>query len=109
MCESVQEVHYILVESGESFIIRITPFFIQSSKISQYLAVTWQNHGELALLPMALCKCVCKFSVVNLAEWIRKDRFHRGQGVWLRGWDFTSESWLIKLCLGFLFKASSTL
>lgn len=49
-----REVHYVLVESGESFIIRITPFCIKSSKIRQYLAVTWQNHGELALLPIWL-------------------------------------------------------
>lgn len=53
-----REVHHILMESGESFIIRITPFFIQSSKISQYLAVTWQNHGELALLPIWLSASV---------------------------------------------------
>ena len=63
------EVHYVLVEGRESFIIKITPFFLQRSKIRKYLAVAWQKHGELSLLPLWLfCKCVPKFSVMNLAE-----------------------------------------
>lgn len=61
------EVLYVLVEDRESFILKITPFFLQSANIRKYLAAALQHRGIVPLTQWLLCKCVLKFSVVSTA------------------------------------------
>lgn len=76
---------YVLAEDRESFILKITPFFLQSANIRKYRAVALQHRGIVPLTQWLLCKCVLKFSVVTTAGCIKGDIDSQGwRSLWLR-------------------------